>query len=188
VPSRGALRSLLLIGAVVSSSRGADAAPQWNSGVFLGAAGTGESFHWSKTKFFGALRGEVLFGRAGPFSVGVGPALELGTAGFSDARFGGGATVLVPLDGVLALGVTPGAYVRTAEGGTDAGVSGRVSFLVHPSNIVGSYAMAGGLVLGVDRDVGASRSSALIASAQIDGLVLALPVILLVEWLRGPRD
>lgn len=188
MPARGALRSLLLMGVVVSASPGARAAPQWNSGVALGAAGTGESFHWSKTKFFGALRGEVLFGRAGPSSVGVGPALELGTAGFSDARFGGGATVLVPLDSALALGVTPGAYVRAAVGGTEAGVSGRLFFGIHPSNIVGSYAMAGGLVLGVDRDVGASRSSALIASAQIDGLVLALPVILMVEWLRGPRD
>jgi hypothetical protein len=185
---RGVLRSLLLAAGAVLVGHSASAEPQWNSGIELGAAGTGERFHWSQTKFFGALRGEVLFGRSGPLSVGVGPAVEVGTAGFSDARFGAGATVLVPLDGVLAFGFTPATYLRASNASTDSGVSGRVSFLIHPSNIVGCYAMAGGLFVGADRDFGPSRSTALIAGAQIDGLVLALPVILLVEWLRGPRD
>jgi hypothetical protein len=188
VPARGSFRALLVVGASFLISHSASAEPQWNSGILLGAAGTGDRFRWSDTKFFGALRGEVLFGRSGPLSVGVGPAVELGTAGFSDARFGAGATVLVPLDGVLALGFTPATYLRTSHASADSGVSGRLSFLVHPSNIVGCYAMAGGLVVGADRDFGPSRSTALIVGAQIDGMVLALPVILLVEWLRGPPD
>lgn len=184
--SRGALRTLLLVGIVVGAPRVAKAAPQWNTGIVAGVAGTGNDFRWSGTKFYGALRGEALFGRA--TGVGLGPALELGTEGFSDGRFGGGATVLVSLGEILALGVTPGAYVHLANGDATAGVSGRVFFGLHPVNRVGDYALASGLLLGADRDVGASRSSALIIGAQVDGLVLALPAILLFEWLRGPRD
>jgi hypothetical protein len=185
---RSASLPLLVIAAALCISERAGAAPQWNSGIVAGVAGTGESPHWSNTKFFGALRGEALFRGVGPVGIGLGPALEVGTAGFSDARFGAGATLLVPLDGVVALGVSPGSYVRTAHGSAEAGISARLFFGVHPSNIVGSYALAGGVLLGADRDVGGSKSSALIASLQVDGMVLALPVILLVEWIRGPRD
>jgi hypothetical protein len=186
VPFCSAFRSLLLVGLAVTVPRAADAAPQWGTGIVAGVAGTGDDFRWSRTKFYGALRGEALFG--GPGGVRVGPAIELGTAGFSDGRFGGGATVLLPLGEILALGVTPVAYARLGNGEATAGVSGRVFWGVHPANRVGDYALAGGLLVGVDRDVGASRSSALIVGAQVDGLVLALPAILLFEWLRGPRD
>ncbi|HVU04011.1 MAG TPA: hypothetical protein VHE30_19765 [Polyangiaceae bacterium] len=165
----------------------AAASPEFGSGIALGVAGTGDAVRWSRTKFYGALRGEALFGPAEPSALRLGPAFELGTTGFSDLRTGAGATLLVPLDDVLALGVTPGAYVRTGDGPL-AGLSGRLFFGVHPYNRVGAYGLSAGLLAGIDRDLGSSPRSSIVVAAQVDGLALALPFVLLAEWIRGPRD
>jgi hypothetical protein len=177
----------LLVAAGLACSRPARADVQVGSGIALGVAGTGDSVAWSHTKFFGALRGEALFGAASPRAVRLGPALELGTVGFSDLRVTAGPTLMVPLDEILAISLTPGAYVRTNDGAT-FGLSSRVFFGVHPWNRVGSYAMSGGLLVGLDRDLGESRENAFVVAAQVDGMLLVLPAILLFEWIRGPRD
>src|SRR6185295_510756 len=70
----------------------AHADPEWHTGMSLGVAGTGTHELWSDTHFFGALRGDVLFGRDRSSDVGIGPALEIGTVGFSDARLMAGGT------------------------------------------------------------------------------------------------
>lgn len=163
------------------------AAPEFGTGIAVGVAGTGEPVAWSKTRFFGAFRGEALFGPERPLALRLGPALEVGTVGFSDARFTAGASVLVPLDEVLVITLTPGAYARVG-GGTTLGVSSRAFFGVHPFNRVGAYGLSAGLLVGLDRDLGATPESALVVALQVDGMALALPVILLVEWIRGPRD
>jgi hypothetical protein len=179
--------SLLAVAAGCTYSKSACAETQVGSGIALGVAGTGEPVAWSHTKFFGAVRGEALFGAASPGALRLGPALEVGTIGFSDLRVTAGPTLLVPLDEILALSLTPGAYARTNDGAT-FGLSSRAFFGVHPWNRVGSYAMSGGLLLGLDRDLGKAPESAFVVAAQVDGMLLALPVILLIEWIRGPRD
>jgi hypothetical protein len=169
-------------------TRHADAEPQWNGGLVAGLAGTSRSALWSDTAFFGALRGDVLLGRSSNRDIGAGPSLELGTVGFADVRILGGITALFPLGELLAVAMTPGAYARAAPGGTVPGASGRAFFGIRPYNYGSRYGLAGGLILGFDQDLGQGREHACTIAVQVDGLLLALPAMLLVGWLRGPPD
>jgi hypothetical protein len=153
----------------------------------LGVAGTGTHELWSDTHFFGALRGDVLFGRDRSSDVGIGPALEIGTVGFSDARLMAGGTALLPLGDLFAVGLTPGAYLRFVSGEVVGGVAGRAFFGVRAHNYTGSYALATGLVLGLDRDLGFRDEHAVTVALELDGALLALPFVMLVSWIRGPR-
>jgi hypothetical protein len=178
--------ALLVVSAWLAKPTVAHAEPEWNTGFSLGAAGVGEHRVWSDTKFFGALHGDLLFGRTTRRDVGIGPSAEIATLGFDDARLMGGVTALVPVGDLLALGLTPGAYLRTGAGNATGGWSARGFFGARTFNSYGSYSLAAGLVFGFDQDVGAHKEHALVVAAQIDGFVLALPVILLVGWLKGP--
>src|SRR5262249_19678037 len=144
---------------------------------------TGRAEAWDSTRFWGAVRGDLLI-RPSNGGIRVGPALEVGTVGFSDARFAAGATVLAPIGDLLAAAVTPGGYIRTGGPGAVGGVSARAFF---GARVFGydPYSLSAGLVLGFDRDLGASRDHALLVAAQVDGLVLALPVLLFIAWLKG---
>jgi hypothetical protein len=185
---RRSARCALALGAAWLGASAAHAAPEWHTGVSLGVAGTGASSLWSDTRFYGAVGGDVLFGRARATDVGFGPALAASTVGFSDARLMTGGTVLLPLGDLLALGVTPGGTVRFASGDVLGGVTGRAFFGARAHNFTGSYALAGGLVLGFDQDLGGKKEHALTAALELDGAVLALPFVMLIEWIRGPRD
>jgi hypothetical protein len=164
------------------------AEPQWGTGIEAGVAGPSATTLWGNTKFFGAARVDVLFGRASNRDMGIGPALEIGTVAFSDLRPLVGATALVPLGEVLAVAVTPGAYARLGAGPTVPGLAGRVFFGTRPYNYGSRYSLSGGIVLGVDQDLGGDREHACVIAAQVDGLLLALPALLLVGWLRGAPD
>jgi hypothetical protein len=176
----------LVASALVAYAGHARAEPQWNAALLAGAAGVGTGSVWPATEFYGGLRGDLLFLRSGPRDVGLGPALELSTAGFSDARLGAGPAVLVPLGDLFAFELSPGAFVRTGSGALTGGVSARGFLGVRTYNFTGSYALGGGLLLGIDQDLGGPREHAVVIAAQVDALVLALPVVLLFEWLRGP--
>jgi hypothetical protein len=177
----------LLAASVALASRPAAAEPEWGSSLILGAAGIGEQSAWERTRFYGALRGEALFFRKNRRNFGFGPALEVGTAGFSDVRFLGSAVALMPIGEFLAVSVAPGAFVRSSSQGAVAGLSGRAFFGMHAYGY-GEYALNGGLVLGFDRDLGGPDENAIIVAAQVDALMLALPVVLLISWLRGSPD
>ena len=68
------------------------------------------------------------------------------------------------------------------------GVSGWLFFGSRSFNFHSSYVMAGGLLLGVERDLRDPNQSAVVIAAQIDGLVLALPFVLGYEWLAGRNE
>jgi hypothetical protein len=172
---------------VALGARSACAEPEWSSSLIAGVAGIGNESAWERTRFYGALRGEALFLRANRRNFGLGPALEIGTAGFSDARFLGSAVMLAPIGEFLAVSIAPGAFVRTSSQGAVAGLSGRAFFGMHAYGY-SSYALNGGLVVGFDRDLGGPGENAIVIAAQVDGLILALPVLLLVAWLHGSSD
>jgi hypothetical protein len=52
-------------------------------------------------------------------------------------------------------------------------------------NFHASYAMAIGVVGGIQAGLGDSRETAIVVAAQIDGLLLAMPFIAAYGWLRG---
>jgi hypothetical protein len=118
----------------------------------------------------------------------VGPSLSIATSGFSDFRAVGGAMTLLPLGDLWAVGVEPAAYVRAADGRAVPGLSARAWFGIQTYNYQGAYAPRGGLTVGYARDLDGSDAHAITIAVEIDGLVLALPVVLLYESLRGHPD
>jgi hypothetical protein len=183
-----ALRGLAaLLPVVLGQPAEAAAAPKVGTGLALGVAGSSSDGEvWSDTHFHGALRADVLWGRDGARDAGLGPALELGTLGFSDARFLAGATAFLPLDGLLSVSLTPAIGARTDRTGWSPVAGARALFGIRVFNHYGAYDLAGGLLAGFDRDLDADGTTAVTIGAQLDGMVLALPFLLLASWIRGP--
>jgi hypothetical protein len=146
----------------------------------------GASSDWNAS-FYGAVRGDALFFRTNRHALGFGPALEVGTSGFSDVRLLGSAELLAPLGEFLAISVAPGAMVRSSSEGAVPGLSGRAFFGIRAYGYT-DYSLNGGLVFGFDHDLGGPREHALVIGAQLDGLILALPVLFLVSLFHGSGD
>jgi hypothetical protein len=163
------------------------AEPEWNVAAQTSLCGLGgHGDLWQKTAFCGAIRGDVLFGRARNADFALGPYATLGTAKFADARFGAGLSLLVPvLSGDFPIVLSAGGLSRN---GSDARVSGEAFFGLRSHNFHGAYAMASGVVLGGDAAVTRDHSNTLYIGLQVDGMWIALPFILGYEWLRGTPD
>lgn len=181
--------AFLALAATLSIHGTARAEPQWNASALTGVCGRGTgSSYWSDTCWYNGARADVLFGRERYSDLSAGPFVSVTTAGFDDLRVGGGATLLLPITQYLPLGVSAGAHARSAEGSFSPGVSGWLFFGSRSFNFHSSYVMAGGLLLGVERDLRDPNQSAVVIAAQIDGLVLALPFVLGYEWLAGRNE
>lgn len=165
------------------SARPAHADPEWNVAAQSSLCGTGSaSALWQKTGFCGGFRADLLFGRERNADFALGPYATLLTARFSDVRFGGGLSLLIPtLQGDLPVVLSAGALSRN---GRDVRVSSELFFGLRSHNFHGHYAMASGLILGGDSALSGQRENTLYVGVQIDGLWLALPFILGYEWLR----
>ncbi|HWZ89655.1 MAG TPA: hypothetical protein VNW92_12415 [Polyangiaceae bacterium] len=172
---------------LTSSTRVSRAEPEWNVAAQTSLCGLGEHGKvWEKTGFCGAVRGDLLFGRERNADFAWGPYATLGTAKFSDARFGAGLSLLVPtFGGDFPVVLSAGALSRN---GTDARVSGQLFFGLRSHNFHGAYAMASGFVLGGDAGMTDNHGTTLYAGLQVDGLWLALPFILGYEWLKPSPD
>jgi hypothetical protein len=157
----------------------ARSAPQANAAFVVGAAGRPvDGAAWGRTDFAGGLRGDLVLGRERARDVGVGPYLTVETFGFSDVRPGAGVTAHVPIHGLLPLLASVGPLISLGDGPATPGVAGRLFWGLRPYNPYGAYALAGGLLLGVDRTFGASGETAFVLAVQIDAALIALPVLL----------
>ncbi len=140
----------------------------------------------AKDRFCGALRSDFLIGRERNADFAWGPYATLGTAKFSDVRFGAGLSLLIPtLSGDFPVLLSAGALSRN---GTDARLSGQAFFGLRSHNFHGHYAMASGLIFGADTSVADSGATTLYVGLQVDGLWLALPFILAYESLTPSPD
>jgi hypothetical protein len=157
----------------------AAATPQANAAWATGVCGTGAKAElWQETSFCNGLRADVLFGRDRGRDFALGPYAQINTAGFWDARYGAGLSVLVPVSEDFPLVLSLGA------GGHELDALQAESWLfwgTRSYNFHGSYSMAAGLLLGASRDLAGDGRSALFAGVQIDGLVLGLPFLLAYE-------
>jgi hypothetical protein len=176
-----------LLLALLGLARMVRAEPEWNVAAETSLCGRGDgSGVWRNTGFCGEFRGDVLFGRARNADLALGPYATVGTATFSDVRFGGGLSGLLPtLDGDFPIVVSAGALSRN---GRDLRLSGELFFGLRSHNFHGAYAMASGVVLGGDSAVSGSHGNTLYVGFQIDGLWLALPFILGYEALCPVPD
>ena len=176
-----------LLLALLGAPRMGQAEPEWNVAAETSLCGRGERAGiWQKTGFCGSFRGDVLFGRERNADFALGPYATFGTATFSDLRFGGGLSVLLPtLDGDFPIVVSAGALSRN---GSDLRVSSEAFFGLRSHNFHGAYAMASGIVLGGDAALSGSHGNTLYVGLQVDGLWLALPFILGYQALRPTPD
>jgi hypothetical protein len=180
--------ALALAATILLVTHGAAADPQWNASLVTGAAGIGRgSDYWQDTDWYNALRADVLFGRSRNADLGIGPYLSIATAGFDDSRFGGGASLQLPVHPYFPIVLSGGAYARQ-EDGFHPGASAWLFWGSRSYNFHSSYVMAGGLLVGFERDLDDRRQNTWVIAAQVDGLVLALPFLLGYEWLRGSPD
>ena len=167
----------------------AAAEPQWNVGAITGVCGVGaDGSYWQDTCWFNGLRADLMLGRSRNSDFGIGPHLEATTAGFEDARLGGGLSLHLPIDPYFPVVLSGSAYARRDDEMWEPGVGGYFFIGSRSFNFHSSYVMAGGLLVGLHQGLGDTRENAIIIAAQIDGLILALPFLLGYQWLRGPPD
>jgi hypothetical protein len=172
--------------AAISSAASAHAEPEWNVAAQTNLCGLGNDRVWQKTGFCGGIRGDLLFGRERNRDFALGPYASFGTATFSDVRFGGGLSLLLPtLEGDFPIVLSAGALSRN---GSDVRLAGEAFFGLRSHNFHGHYVMASGIVLGGDSVVSSGHGNTLYVGLQIDGLWLALPFILGYEWLHKTPD
>ncbi len=82
--------------AVSSAARAVQAEPEWNVAAQTSLCGLGAERVWQKIGFCGSIRGDLLLGRERNADWALGPYATFGSATFSDLRFGGGLSLLVP--------------------------------------------------------------------------------------------
>lgn len=182
----------VLVGTVVSMSLSfvttpALADPQTTVGLTIGAAGRGNDRRiWDQTVFHLGLRGDVLFGRSNPHTFGVGPYLEVVTHAFDEVQLGTGITTLVPIFDAFPLVLSAGGYGRYASPyGIEPGVAGSIFWGTRSYNHHGAYNMSAGLLAQFRYGLGASGETAIVISAQLDGMFLSLPFHFLYYGIRG---
>jgi len=159
----------------VTFSGEAAAAPQVNVGVAPG-------IDWrpaTKVAFDGSVAADVLFGRSGDATFGLGPRLELGTRAFDDLRLGGGLSLQLPTDPIAVVGSVQG-LLQSNGGEFHPGVGARCFVGLRPYNHYGVYSAALGLSVGADHVFGADLTS-VVAAIHVDGMWLALPFIFLLD-------
>jgi hypothetical protein len=177
-----------LAACATGATRTAEASPQLNSTLVVGAAGNGDRSHlWSSTDFAGGLRGEALFGRSRDADFGIGPYVEvLTTTGFSDVQLGAGATFLVPIHPYLPVTLSAGGYMgRSAAFGWQPGLAGELFWGSHGYNYDSIYALSAGIFTSVRYGVGDSRDVSVLVGARLDLEFIALPFILAYNAIRG---
>jgi hypothetical protein len=152
----------------------------------LGVCGTGSNGElWQHTRFAGALRADLLFGRTRASSFGYGPYASVGTAGFNDARFGLGGSLLVPVLEDFPIVASLGALARVGPEGTQPGAEAWLFWGARSFNFHGSYNLSNGLLLGAQTTFGSESSNALWIAAQLDAQWPLLPFVYALSLLRG---
>lgn len=151
--------------------------PEWNVGVLASGClvGNEPEVIFDHAAFCGALGGDVLFLRQSTRDFGFGPYASVGTAAFSDLRLSMGARALFPVAEDFPLVTSVGGVLRDNR---DPGVEASLFWGLRSFNFHGSYNMALGLVLSGTHLFEGPRANAIAVGAQIDGAVLALPLLL----------
>ena len=136
---------------------------------------------WQDTRFCTGLTADLLFLRERNSDFGLGPYVEVSTAGFWDARYGGGVSLLAPVSEDFPLVVSLGAYGHETRA---LALGGSLFFGMRSYNFHGNYNLTLGLFGSVTRDLGASDSLLTALGVEIDGFLIAAPFLLAFEALR----
>ncbi len=173
----------------LAATTDAEAEPQANASLTLGGAAVGDHGRfWDHAAFHLGARGDVMFLRQKPGDFGLGPYLEIGTLAFSEVQWGGGLTALLPVNDTFPLVASAGAFGRYGRDGfgVEPGVTGALFWGTRSFNYTANYVMAAGLLVGFRQSLGESKESALLIAAQLDLAAMGLPIVALVNLIRGP--
>lgn len=177
-----------LLGASLTP-RLASADPQGNVSIISGVCGEGSRDElWQSTCWYNALHGDYLLGRERNSDVGIGPYLEVATAGFDDLRLGGGGSLHLPVTEYVPAVLSLGGYARLGDDAWTPGLAADLFVGSRSFNFHSAYVMTGGVSLGARYGLGDSRELTFIIAAQLDSSVLWLPGVLLYNWIKGGRD
>lgn len=177
------LRALALGGAVglasLAYARGTWADVQVTSGLTSGVAvtdlrGPGKA---GVAAHLGA-RAELLFGRSGPKTMGIGPYAQLHTVAFRTIEWGGGLSWMFPTWGSGAV-LSGGAFARSSVYGVEPGVAARLFWGSRSYNHFSPYALAVGLFSEGRYGLGDSKQGDVLFGVQLDLEYLALPFLYL---------
>ncbi len=175
--------------ASVLHSTPAYADPQGNVSIISGLCGEGTRDDlWQSTCWYNALHGDVLLGRDRNSDFGIGPYLEVGTAGFDDLRLGGGGSLQIPIHPYVPAVLSLGGYARRFDSEWQQGLAGDLFIGSRSYNFHSAYVMTGGVSLGARYGVGDSKELTLIIAAQLDSSVIWLPAVILYNWIAGTPD
>jgi hypothetical protein len=182
--------ALAVLATLAIHERAAAADPQASVGLTLGAAGEGynHQFWKHRTAFHMGFHGDVLFGRSSTSDFGIGPYAEVLTHAFDEVQFGGGVTGLLPVLDSFPILLSAGAYGRKGSDafGVEPGVTGQFFWGSRSHNFHANYVVSGGLLAQLRYGLGPSHETSIVIGAQIDVVLLALPIMFLVTAARGP--
>jgi hypothetical protein len=150
----------------------------WRTAV-CGAGSRGDA--WTRTRWCNGLFADLLLLRERNRDFGLGPYVEISTAGFWDPRFGGGASVLLPVSENFPLVVSLGLYGHELE---QAALGTSIFWGARSYNFGGVYNYAFGVYASLHRDLGGERDSLVSFGLEVDGFFLAAPFILAAGALR----
>ena len=186
-PALAATAALALL-AVAPAAR---AEPQASVGLTIGAAGEGYDHHFwkARTAFHLGIHGDVLFGRSGSGSFGIGPYAEVMTHAFDEVQFGGGVSGLLPVIDIFPIILSAGAYGRKGSDkfGLEPGLAAELFWGSRSYNFHSHYMLSGGLLAQMRYGLGPSKETSIVVSAQIDLGLLAMPIIMLIGSARSPE-
>jgi hypothetical protein len=158
------------------------AEPQGHVGVRLAPCGVGEDgAFWQHTRFCGGLTADLLLLRERNTDFGLGPYVEISSAGVWDVRYGGGLSLLAPVHPDFPLVVSAGAYGHETRA---VALGGSLFFGMRSYNFHGNYNLTLGLFGSVTRDLGASEEMLTALGVELDGFLIAAPFLLAFEALR----
>jgi hypothetical protein len=156
--------------------------PELRAGARVSVCGLGqEGRFWQSTRPCFALTGDLLLGRTRNGDFGFGPFVEVSTAGFWDARFGGGASLLVPVHDDAPLVASAGVYSHELR---STAVGGTLFWGARSFNFHGVYGLALGLFAGATMDLGDRRDTLVLVGADLDAFFFVAPFLLLAEAVR----
>ncbi len=163
--------------AVLGSARPAAADPQWSGGATVAVCHVRDTHDSIEgLRFCGNVHGDLLFLRQRNADFGLGPYVEVGTAAFDDLRLSAGASLLLPISDDFPLVASAGFLSRQFS---DPGVEASLFWGLRSFNYHSAYNLAGGIVLGAQQSFGAGHNRVLSIGLRIDGLLFALPFLLL---------
>ena len=176
-----ALVAAATFGGIALVAPHAAASPQGHIALRTSVCGAGDERLWEETRWCNAVIGDLLFGRTRNADFGLGPFVEVSTAGFWDARYGGGLSALAPLTSDIPLVLSLGAYGHETR---SLALGANVFVGIRSYNFHGSYNLAAGLVASFVRDLGAEHSTIVTLGVELDAFFLAAPFLLIAGELR----